>query len=264
MRMIAHVVTAGGLTVALAGFAAPACAEVALKTEAGFVLRVSAEVAASPADAWKAFTTPSLWWSAQHTFSGEAVNLTLDPVANGCFCEKLPVPKDALAAQKPGSVMHMRVVYAEPYRALRLVGGLGPLQSEAVNGTMTVTFKPVDGSGGKATRVLWEYVVGGFMRYKTEIISGAVDKVLEGQLAGLVEVLGPVKAAAAVPEPLLDEPKAAEPLVAEPVGEDAAPASEEPSFTPDPAKDEVEAGESVKTALDKLFPSTAKPLPEGR
>ena len=95
--------------------------------------------------------------------------------------------------------MHMRVVYAEPNRALRMVGGLGPLQSEAVNGTMTVTFKPVDGSGGKVTRILWEYVVGGFMRYKSDTISGAVDKVLVGQMDGLVKLLGPVQAVAAIP-----------------------------------------------------------------
>ncbi|MBB4612200.1 SRPBCC family protein [Novosphingobium taihuense] len=184
------------LTAGLCGLAvvasAPAHAEVLARTDAGFVVRVTAEVSASPADAWKAFTTPSLWWNPQHTFSGEAANLTMDPSANGCFCEKLPVPKGAPATQKPGSVMHMRVVYAEPYRALRLVGGLGPLQSEAVNGTMTVTFKPVDGSDGKTTRILWEYVVGGFMRYKTETISGAVDKVLAEQIAGLAKLVGPV------------------------------------------------------------------------
>ncbi len=264
MRIVANVVTAGVVPVTLALVAAPACAEVTQKTESGFVVRVTAEVAASPADAWKAFTTPSLWWSAQHTFSGDSANLALDPVANGCFCEKLPVPKDALAGQKPGSVMHMRVVYAEPYRALRMVGGLGPLQSEAVNGTMTVTFKPVDGSGGKATRILWEYVVGGFMRYKTEIISGAVDKVLEGQLAGLVKVLGPVKPVDSEPEQTPAPSSAAEPLVAEPLATDAAIANDEPSYTPDPTRDEEEAGRSVKSALDKLFPKKASPLPDGR
>lgn len=191
------------LTAGLCGLAvaasAPARAEVTTRTDAGFVVRVTAEVAASPADAWKAFTTPSLWWNPQHTFSGEAANLSMDPSANGCFCEKLPVPKGAPATQKPGSVMHMRVVYAEPYRALRLLGGLGPLQSEAVNGTMTVTFKPVDGSGGKTTRILWEYVVGGFMRYKTETISGAVDKVLAEQIAGLSRLIGPAAESAQAP-----------------------------------------------------------------
>lgn len=273
------------LTAGLYGLAvvasAPAHAEVTTRTDAGFVVRVTAEVAASPADAWKAFTTPSLWWNPQHTFSGEAVNLTMDPSANGCFCEKLPVPKGAPVTQKPGSVMHMRVVYAEPYRALRLVGGLGPLQSEAVNGTMTVTFKPVDGSGGKATRILWEYVVGGFMRYKTETISGAVDKVLAEQIAGLTKLLGPAVVpqgpALAAPEAAPDtkgldkkapdagasEPQAELPadpaiLKQEPVSEDA------PTYTPDPTKDDAAAAESVKSALDGLFKKKEDRLPPGR
>lgn len=249
---------AGALAAGLIVLSAPACAEVTQKSDAGFVIRVSAEVAASPENAWKAFTTPSRWWSEQHTFSGDAANLTLDPVANGCFCEKLPVPKDALAGQKPGSVMHMRVIYAEPYRALRLVGGLGPLQSEAINGTMTVTFKAADGSGGKATRILWEYVVGGFMRYKPEVISGAVDKVLEAQLQGLAKVLGPATASEAGPA------RTASPDPAGALSPDPTTAEDEPSYTPDPTKGEAEAGESVKSALDKLFPKKAEPRSGGR
>lgn len=225
------------LTAGLFGLAVPVSAEVVQKSDAGFVVRVTQEVAATPADAWKAFVTPSIWWSGSHTFSGSAANLTLDPTANGCFCEKLPVPKDASAGQKPGSVMHMRVLYAEPYRALRMTGGLGPLQSEAINGTMTVTFKPVDGAGQKGTRILWEYVVGGFMRYKTDMISGAVDKVLSDQLAGLAKVLGPMAPATSAPELKAEE----------------LPPVQEPTFAADPAKDEAEAGESVKAALDKMF-----------
>ncbi|MGV3512641.1 MAG: SRPBCC family protein [Novosphingobium sp.] len=255
---------------------APAQAEVIARTDTGFVVRVTGEVAASPAEAWKAFTTPSLWWNPQHTFSGEAANLGMDPSANGCFCERLPVPKGAPPTQKPGSVMHMRVVYAEPYRALRLVGGLGPLQSEAVNGTMTVTFKPVDGSSGKATRILWEYVVGGFMRYKTETISGAVDKVLAEQIAGLTKLIGPsspapvpASAPSSRPGPESDgEPAPA--LIAEPLpeavsaGEEAAEVKEVPSYTPDPTKDDAAAGESVKSALDQLFRQKDDRLPPGR
>lgn len=225
------------LTAGLWSLAVPASAEVVQKSDAGFVVRVADEVAASPADAWNAFTTPSRWWKGAHTFSGSAANLTLDATANGCFCERLPVSKDALAGQKPGSVMHMRVLYAEPYRALRMSGGLGPLQSEAVNGTMTVTFKPIDGVGGKGTRILWEYVVGGYMRYKTDIISGAVDKVLTEQLGGLTKLLGPLPSKSSGPS----------------IGPELPLVVEESAFSADPAKDEAEAGESVKAALDKMF-----------
>lgn len=244
--MLKHLII---LAAGLAGSAVPASAEVVQKSDAGFVIRVTGEVAASPADAWKAFVSPSGWWNGQHTFSGEAVNLTLDPVANGCFCEKLPVPKGAPATQKPGSVMHMRVVYAEPYRALRMVGGLGPLQSEAINGTMTVTFAPIDGAAGKGTRILWEYVVGGYMRYKTDTIAGAVDKVLGEQLAGLTRLVGPL-----APKPATPAPEAAS----------TAPAADEaPAYTPDATQDEAAAGESVKAALDKLFKKKDEAVPSG-
>jgi len=227
---------AAGLT----GLAVPAFAEVAQKNETGFVVRVAGEVAASPADAWKAFVTPSKWWNPAHTFSGDSANLSLDPAANGCFCERMPVPKDAPAGQKPGSVMHLRVLYAEPYRAMRMTGGLGPLQSEAVVGTMTVTFKPVDGANGTGTRILWEYVVGGYMRYKSETIAGAVDKVLNDQLVGLIKLVGPLQSMAVKDR--------AQELAAEPL-----PSVDGAAFTPDPANDEAAAGESVKAALDKMF-----------
>lgn len=67
-----------------------------------------------------------------------------------------------------------------------MAGALGPLQSEALAGTMTVTLK----AGGVGTRIVMEYVVGGYMRYKTGEIAPAVDKVLGSQLASLAAALG--------------------------------------------------------------------------
>lgn len=240
MRKLLKIMAAG-----LAGLAVPASAEVMQKSDAGFVIRISGEVAASPDEAWNAFVAPANWWNKAHTFSGDAANLTLDSTANGCFCEKLPVPKGAPVGQRAGSVMHMRVLYAEPYRAMRLTGGLGPLQSEAVAGTMTITFKPVDGTGGKATRILWEYVVGGYMRYKAETISAAVDKVLAGQLQSLIKLVGPVTAPVEDvigPSGTVDEVTSQMPTVSE--------------------VDDVSAGESVKAALDKMFKKGSERLPD--
>ncbi len=235
MRKLLILIAAG-----LCGLAVPASAEVVQMSDAGFVSRVAGEVAVSPAEAWSAFVTPAKWWNKAHTFSGDAANLFLDATANGCFCEKMPSPKDAPVGQRPGTVMHMRIIYAEPNRALRMSGGLGPLQSEAVVGTMTVTFKPVDGASGKGTRILWEYVVGGYMRYKTDMISGAVDKVLSDQLNGLIKLVGPLQ--------VLPPDEAADPAAVAEI-----PASEGQTITPDPTLDEAAAGESVKAALDKMF-----------
>ena len=81
------------------------------------------------------------------------------------------------------------MLYAAPARGLRMSGGLGPLQSEAVEGTLTITLKPVDGG----TRILWEYVVGGYMRQKVPELAPLVDKVLLEQLTRLAAKLGPTE-----------------------------------------------------------------------
>ena len=85
----------------------------------------------------------------------------------------------------------------DPGKAIRLSGALGPLQSEALQGTLTITIKPVEGG----TRILWEYVVGGFMRYNVDDIAPAVDKVLAAQVASLAKQLGPIATAAPLTVP---------------------------------------------------------------
>ena len=92
----------------------------------------------------------------------------------------------------------MHVVYVAPGAALRMVGGLGPLQSEAVKGVLTVTFKPL---GNGNTRILWEYAVGGYMRYETTKIATLVDKVVAEQLGRLGAKLGLAAPAKAEPKP---------------------------------------------------------------
>jgi uncharacterized protein YndB with AHSA1/START domain len=179
---------------ALAG-AVPAHADIVAQGPMGFVSRNVVVVAGPPAAVWKRLVTPSAWWSSDHTFSGSAANLTLDPVAGGCFCEKLPgeEPKGAKAGVRPplrGGVEHMRVIYVERDKALRLSGALGPLQSEAVSATLTVTLAQVDGG----TRVVFEYVVGGYMRYPQDKIMPAVDTVMSNQLLSLAQGFAPLGA----------------------------------------------------------------------
>lgn len=165
-------------------------AEVVTQSPAGFVIKLSADTTATQNDAWKALITPNKWWSGEHTYTGDASNLWLDAQATGCFCEKLPKPTDAPAEQRMGSVEHMHVVYADPQRGvLRMVGGLGPLQGEALHGTLTITLKPIEGG----TRIEWDYVVGGYMRMDPEQIAPLVDKVMGEQLTRLVGWLAPIE-----------------------------------------------------------------------
>lgn len=165
---------------------AAAHADVATSASNGFVVRHAADVDAAPADVWAELIRPAGWWSARHSYSGDAANLTLDARAGGCFCEVLPSPVSPRAAPR-GSVEHMRVAYAEHGRVLRMIGGLGPLQAEAVNGALTIALKPVDGG----TRIMWEYVVGGYMRQGGEQLAPMVDGVLGEQLTALAAKLGP-------------------------------------------------------------------------
>lgn len=166
----------------------PAAAEVTTVSEAGFVIRHEAETAASKGDAWKALIAPGKWWSPAHTYSGEAANLYIDAQASGCFCEKLPRPADAPEGQRMGSVEHMHVVYADPPQGvLRMKGGLGPLQSEAVNGTLTITVRPTP----EGSRITMEYAVGGYMRMKNEDIAPAVDNILGEQILRLAAFIAP-------------------------------------------------------------------------
>lgn len=183
------------IMLALAAPAAPAVAEVVTSSDAGFVARHVVDVPVPPEEAWKALIAPAGWWSSEHTYSGDSANLYLDAQATGCFCELLPLPKDAPEGTRRGSVEHLHVIYADPGKVLRLTGGLGPLQSDAVDGTMTITLKPVDGG----TRIQWFYVVGGYARFKFPEMAVVVDKVLGQQAIRLGEKLGTTTAAIAEP-----------------------------------------------------------------
>ncbi len=177
-----------------AALAAPASAEVVASSEAGFVTKHIADVPAPPADVWKALIAPAGWWSSEHTYSGDAANLYIDAQGSGCFCELLPLPAGAAEGTRRGSVEHMHIVYAEPGRVLRMTGGLGPLQSEAVHGTLTITLKALPDGG---TRMQWFYVVGGYARFKFHEIAVSVEKVMGEQVKRLATKLGGAEPAAA-------------------------------------------------------------------
>jgi len=164
---------------------APALANVQQVSERGFVVRHIAIVPANEAEAWKTVLDVSSWWDGDHTFSGDAANLSLDPRPGGCFCEVLPNLVSPRSSPR-GGVEHMRVVYIEEPRALRMTGALGPLQADAATGTLTIMLKPSDAG----TQILLEYVVGGFFRAPADQIAPSVDKVLGEQMVRLAAKLG--------------------------------------------------------------------------
>jgi hypothetical protein len=210
----------------------PAKAKVVDQSDAGFTVAHTAQVAATPADAWKMLRMPESWWSKDHSWSGDAANFWLDSQAGGCFCEKLPDTGGGV-----GSVQHARVLFSKPGQMLRLSGAFGPLQGEALTGTLTIQIKETP--TGSALR--FDYVVGGYMRFKVGDIAPAVDKVIGEQLLGLANALG-----GALP-PTRDEKAAGE-------------GADKPKAETAPAKDEP----GLDAAVADLVEDEAKPAPEGR
>lgn len=193
------------LAAAALALSAPAAAELTQTSDSGFVSRHEVVVDASPKDVWLALISPGGWWRSEHTWSGEAANLMLTPQAGGCFCETIPEVDEPDRFTLQGSVEHMRVIQAYPERALRMQGALGPLQSEPVIGILTIAVSEVE----EGTRIVWEYNVGGTMRFEVPVIGKAVDAVMGAQLGALAALLGPV--AEQVADETAAVPDAAEP-----------------------------------------------------
>ena len=148
--------------------AVAARAEVVDVGENGFLVKETVTVDADAAKAWSALVDVGKWWNPAHTYSNDAANLSLDARPGGCWCEKLP----------GGGVEHMRVVFADPGKTLRLSGGLGPLQSTAVAGVMTWTLR----AAPKGTIVEMTYAVGGYNRGGFRDLAPGVESVLAEQI----------------------------------------------------------------------------------
>lgn len=187
-----------GIAAFLLAISAPVAAEVTHSTDQGFTISHERIVAADPGTLWAALVAPARWWSAEHSWSGDAANFYLVAQAGGCFCELLRRDGAANIRDAAGSVEHMRVLYARRGKLLRMRGALGPLQSEAVNGVLTITLTPQ----GEQTRIAMIYKVGGYWPYPAAEIAPAVDGVLGQQfdrLAALFAGAAPTPDAASPP-----------------------------------------------------------------
>jgi hypothetical protein len=157
------------LFLALIASASPAAAEVMSASSNGFEVRQTVNLVVPPADAFDAFRNIGAWWDPEHTYSGDAANLSLALVPGGCFCERLP---------KGGGVEHMRVAYIEPGKHVVLTGALGPLLYEAVTGVMDVQVKTIAGGA----QLTLDYKAAGFAKGGADKLAAAVDSVLAAQM----------------------------------------------------------------------------------
>lgn len=161
--------------VLVTALAVPASAEVVDSAANGFTIHVAVPVSAPAAKAYDSFVKVASWWSPEHTYSQNAANLSLDPVAGGCWCEKLP----------NGSVQHMTVVFVDRGKTLRLRGGLGPLQTMAAAAAMAVEFKESAGT----TTIDVTYTAGGYMPNGFQQMAKGVDGVLTMQIGRLKKLI---------------------------------------------------------------------------
>jgi uncharacterized protein YndB with AHSA1/START domain len=167
--------------VALLCFPTAAYSEVTNTASNGFTVKHEAVIDASPEDTWKTLIAPARWWSSDHSWSGNADNFYLVAQAGGCFCELIRKTGDDNIKSSDGSAQHMRVIFAHKNKMLRMSGALGPLQGEALVGTLTIQLKP----DGDKTAVRFTYKVGGYMEFPADQIAPAVDSMIGEQLTRL-------------------------------------------------------------------------------
>lgn len=151
--------------------AMPARAGTSEVTSASFVSSFHEELDATPAQAWIALVNIGGWWSASHTYSGDAANLSLEAAAGGCWCERWG----------ENSVQHGRVLVAMPGKLLRVEGALGPLQAMGARGILSFHLSPR--AGGTTLDVT--YRVRATPDAALDKVASAVDKVLSEQVQRL-------------------------------------------------------------------------------
>jgi uncharacterized protein YndB with AHSA1/START domain len=151
----------------------PAKTEVADSSANGFTVKAAVTINATPDDVYhRLIHNVGDWWDPAHSFSGDSHNLSIAEKPMGCFCEKLP---------NGGSVRHMEVVFLAPGKRLGMTGALGPLQSIAAAGNMTIQLSSAAGG----TKVEVTYAVTGYTPKGMNTWAAPVDSVLTQQFTRL-------------------------------------------------------------------------------
>lgn len=159
------------LVLAVLGLAStPAAAEIVSSSANALHIRHVVQVVMPTQTAYSAFTNVSAWWDNEHTYSGDAANMSLAATAGGCFCERVP--------KTGGSVEHMRIAFVEPGARIVMTGSLGPLLYEATSGVLDVKVERIAGG----SRVTLDYKVAGFAGSNAATLAPLIDSVLGDQI----------------------------------------------------------------------------------
>lgn len=157
----------GGLLFLIGGTTASAA--VVSASANGFEVRETVNLVVPPEAAMSSFAELPKWWDPEHTYSGNAANLSFNVSPGGCFCERFP---------DGGGIEHMRVTYVDPGKRIVLTGSLGPLLYEATTGVMDVQVKRAEGG----SQLTLDYRAAGFANGGGEKLAIAVDEVLREQM----------------------------------------------------------------------------------
>jgi hypothetical protein len=160
------------LALGVCGAAPAAMAETSEVNASGFLISLHQEVKATPDQVFLAVGQIGKWWNSEHTWSGNAANLSLALTAGSCFCERWD----------GNSVQHAQVIMVRKDAVVRMAGALGPLQDMAVNAVLTFAIEVKDGK----TLLNMNYRVNGGANSGLDQLASAVDGVLTEQMHRLV------------------------------------------------------------------------------
>jgi hypothetical protein len=145
-----------------------ALAETSEVSPASFLVVLQQEIRAKPGEVYSDIGKVDKWWNKDHTWSGDAGNLSLQMTPGGCFCERWD----------SGAVVHGNVVGLRKDAQVRLQSSLGPLQDLAVTGILTFTMAP----RGEGTLLKLTYRVNGGPNSGLDKWAKPVDGMLTDQL----------------------------------------------------------------------------------
>ena len=151
------------LLIAMLALGAPAGAEVIAASPQHYTLKHEASSALPADEMWDRLLAPETWWSSDHTWSGDAANLSLDAQAGGLWREDW----------EGGSVAHGKVLSVINGKSITLDAPFGPLQSMAVDVVWTISITP-EGDGSKVT---FDEVANGSAASALDAVAPAVDGV---------------------------------------------------------------------------------------
>lgn len=149
----------------------PAAAEVVSAGPGHFELRHEAISPLPPEALWERLVEPSSWWSPDHTYSGDAGNLSLELRAGGLWSERWA----------DGETAHGEVLFFRKGEILRLAAPFGPLQGMGAYSVWTITIR----AEGEGSLVVFEEVATGPPSADLAQVAGAVDYVKSEAIARL-------------------------------------------------------------------------------